>query len=115
MKPKPQHAAAHIITSIDADHEIGEWHEPHGTLSHVAHFPEDRPGVQMQARLGPSGLQLLRGEIVVCIPLELLFDLATAVNPKFNAPPDKVLTPKEAEAVAKLAAPAPSPAADVEP
>lgn len=88
MKPKPQHASAHIITKLDARHQIGEWHEPNGTLHNVAHVDETNPGVIKHARLGPSGLQLIRGEIAVCIPLDLLFALANDINPKFNEPPD---------------------------
>ena len=100
MRPKPQHAAAHIVTSLEAQHEIGEWHEPHGTQHTVVHADESAPGILYHARLGASGLQLLRGNIAVCIPLDLLFALAAEINPKFREGADKVLTPAE---VAKLA------------
>lgn len=100
MKPKPQHAAAHIVTSLDAQHEIGEWHEPHGTMHNVVHMDETAPGIFYHARLGTSGLQLLRGDIAVCIPLKLLFALAAEINPAFAAGPDKVLSPADVAALA---------------
>lgn len=101
MKPKPQHATAHIVTALDAQHEVGEWHEPHGTQHNVVHADEAAPGILYHARLGASGLQLLRGNIAVCIPLELLFALAADINPKFNEGPDKVLTLAEVDSLAK--------------
>lgn len=100
MKPKPHHAAAHIVTALEPKHEVGEWHEPHGTLQHVAHLDEAQPGVIYHARLGASGLQLLRGNIAVCLPLEVLFALAGKINPKFTEPPNKNLTPAETAATA---------------
>ncbi len=104
MKPKPHHAAAHIVTALEPQHEVGEWHEPHGTLQHVTHVHEAYPGVIYHARLGASGLQILRGEIAVCLPLEVLFALAGKINPEFIAAPDKNLTPAETEATAKALA-----------
>lgn len=99
MKPKPQHAKAHIITKLEPVHEIGEWHEPHGTLQHVAHVDEKYPGIILHARLGASGLQLLRGEHAVCLPLEVLFAAAAKINPQFAAAPNGKLTPAELVAV----------------
>ena len=100
MKPKPQIAAAHIITSLEAEHEIGEWHEPHGTIHNVAHVDPEAPGIMYHARLGASGLQMLRGDIAVCIPLELLFALAAEINPQFAAGPDEVLSPEQVDKLA---------------
>ncbi len=64
---------------------------------HVAHVDEKNPGVILQARLGASGLQLLRGSIVVCLPLEALFAMAGEINPAFLAPPDKNMTLEQIE------------------
>ncbi|MGA3266838.1 MAG: hypothetical protein ABSE16_08445 [Verrucomicrobiota bacterium] len=101
--PKPQHANAHVVTRLSQsdgiEHAPGPWHEPHGCLQSVAFFDESLPGVVQHARLGASGLQLLRGPHVVCIPLQALFDLAAEIEPQFAAPPDKKLTPKEVESL----------------
>jgi len=100
MIPKPQHAKAHVVTKITAEHKVGPWHEPHGALQSVANFPEKMPGVIQHARLGAAGLQLQRDEHVICIPIELLFDMAATINPKFNARPDKKLSTEEVEKLA---------------
>ena len=100
MKPIPQHAAAHIVTSLECEHEIGEWHEPHGTQHNLVHVDPEQPGIMYHARLGASGLQLLRGDIAVCIPTELLFALAAEINPAFKANPDKKLTDKQIQDLA---------------
>jgi hypothetical protein len=103
--PKPQHANAHVVTQmrigVGIEHTSGPWHEPHGCLQSVAYFDEALPGVVQHARLGASGLQLLRGPHVVCIPLQALFDLAAEIEPRFAEPPDKKLTPKEVEALSE--------------
>lgn len=106
MQIKPQHAAAHIITSLNAEHGIGPWHEPHGTVHNVVYADEKNPGVMKHARLGASGLQLIRGDIAVCIPLELLFALAAEINPAFDAPPSKELSAADVAAIAKEILPA---------
>lgn len=103
--PKPQHANAHIVTHLDHKHEMGEWHEPHGTTQHVAHVDEKHPGIIYHARLGASGLQLLRGGVVVCIPLPVLIEAAGRINPKFTAAPDKSMTEAEIVATAEKLTP----------
>lgn len=89
MKPIPQIAGAHVVTKLSTGapvaHEIDDWHEPHGAIQSVAHIDAQRPGIIKQARLGASGLQLIRGDIAVCIPLEHLFALASEINPAFDA------------------------------
>lgn len=106
MKPIPQHAAAHIVTGLTAEHEVGEWHEPHGTQHNILYGRPDQPGVMYHARLGASGIQLIRGDIAVCIPLELLFGLAAEINPEFGAAPNKRVSPDQAAALAAKLAPA---------
>ena len=101
MKPKPLFGKAHIVTNLSTNtpvaHTTDEWHEPHGALQSVCHVDENTPGVMFHARLGASGLQLIRNEIVVCIPLEKLFDLAHEINPQFKAPPNKALSAEDLE------------------
>ena len=101
MLPKPQHAAAHIVTKLVPTHEIGEWHEPHGTTQHVAHVDETDPGIIYHARLGSSGVQLIRNDIAVCVPLELLFAMAGKINPKFLAPADKKVSARQVKKLFK--------------
>lgn len=98
MKPKPLFPRAHVVTKISpgaraVDSTIDEWHEPHGTLQSVVHQDPGVPGVMLHARLGASGLQLIRNDVAVCIPLEVLFDLAHEINPKFKAPLDRQAGP----------------------
>jgi hypothetical protein len=108
MKPKPLFPAAHVITRLSpgapVEHAIDEWHEPHGALQSVVWQDPKCPGIMFHARLGASGVQILRvdekGPIAVCIPLEQLFTLAGEINPKFNAPLNKNLP---GEDLAKLA------------
>lgn len=108
MKPKPLFAEAHVITKLHpglpVEHGIDEWHEPHGALQSVAHVDEVHKGLVKHVRLGASGIQILRvdekGVIAVCIPLELLFELAGKINPRFNALPNKNMP---GEDLAKLA------------
>lgn len=104
-EPKPLHAKAHVVTELKAKHSVGPWHEPHGSLQSVHHAPADTPGVIQKALLGASGLQLIRGDIAVCLPLTVLFDLAGQINPRFNEPPDKKMAPAEIEKLAGNGAP----------
>lgn len=97
MKPKPLHKKAHVVTGISAKHKLADWHEPHGALQHVDHYDPRLPGVIQRASLGPSGLQLVRGDLAICIPLDALFDLAGEINPAFHAKPNKSLTPADVE------------------
>ncbi len=82
---------AHIVKKISVETEPGEWREPHGVTNSVVHVDEQSPGVVQHARLGAAGLQLVRGKVAVCLPLELLFELAANVDAKFKAAPDKAL------------------------
>jgi len=99
MKPKPLFPAAHVITKLSTgepvDHGVDEWHEPHGGLQSVVYQDPKRPGIMFHARLGVSGLQILRndqsGTIAVCIPLGQFFELAGEINPKFHALENKNL------------------------
>ena len=102
MIPKPQHANAHVVHTLSPSagvkHERADWHEPHGVVQSVVHVGDK--GVLYHARLGASGLQLLRNDIVVCIPLATLFSLAVEVNPDFAAAPNRTLSEAEAAEVA---------------
>lgn len=92
---------AHIVTKITVETEPGEWREPHGVTNSVAHVDEQSPGVVQHARLGASGLQLVRGPVAVCLPLDLLFELAAQVDAKFTAAPDKELPASDLEQLAE--------------
>lgn len=88
---------AHIVKKITVETELGEWREPHGVTNSVVHMDGKTPGVVHHARLGASGLQLIRGTVAVCLPLDLLFELAAEVDSKFTAAPDKVLPAEDLE------------------
>ncbi len=87
---------AKIITlAAPATVTDGDHFEPHGTTSHVAHYPHT--GVTCLFSLGTAGLQYRRGEDVAAIPLAELIRLFESAHPPFALKPNGETRPEEVD------------------
>jgi hypothetical protein len=87
---------AKIITQLSGTATVGEHHEPHGTLQHVAHIPV--PGVICQLKLGAAGLQYVRAGVTMhVIPTSELTKLFESLEPQFGEKPNGNTRPGEVD------------------
>lgn len=79
------------LTNLQATPVKGDYTDAGGVRQTINHSPAH--GIIRQISIGPSGILIRRGKVVVALPMDELLKAAEAAEPALAAPVGKPATP----------------------